>query len=154
MRIMRITRMARLNITIPDELYAALELWRGRINISKVCQEAIAKELAKLQDLPRQAVELETLVERLRDEKTRADKAFFAQGVSDAIAWTRGAPYQELRLCGEYGEPAGRAPDRWPGALQRALRRHASDATFDEAAYAEGWLAGVAEVWQRVKDKV
>ena len=154
MRIMRIIHMARLNITIPDELYAALEMWRGRINISKVCQEAIAKELAKLQDLPRQAVELDTLVDRLREEKATSDKAFFAQGVSDAIAWARGAPYQELRLCGEHGQHEGRGRDRWPEALQRALRRYASDPTFDEAAYAQGWLAGVSEVWQRVKDKV
>lgn len=154
MRIMRIIHMARLNITIPDELYAALEMWRGRINISRVCQEAIAKELAKLQDLPRQAAELETLVDRLREEKATADRAFFAQGVSDGIAWARGASYQELRLRGERDQPDWRVQDSWPDALRRSARRYASDPVFDEETYAKGWLAGVAEVWQRVKDKV
>lgn len=69
--------MARLNITISDELYAALQTWRDRINISKICQEAIAKEVAKLEDLPRQAVELETLIDRLREEKAQSDKTYF-----------------------------------------------------------------------------
>ncbi len=95
--------MAQLNITIPDELYAALQTWRGRINISKIFQKAIAREIAKLEDLPRQAAELEVIVDRLREEKARSEKAYFAQGVSDGITWARGAPYQELRLWREPG---------------------------------------------------
>lgn len=142
--------MARLNITIPDELYRALEKWRDRLNISRLCQEAIAREVAKLEDLPRQAAELETLVERLRQEKALAERFWFAQGVTDGIAWTRGASYGELRLWGE----TGRLEPPEPEALQSALRRYRGDPAFEGETYRQGWAAGVKEVWQRVKDKV
>lgn len=146
--------MARLNITIPDELYRALGRWRSRVNISRVCQEAIAREVAKLEELPRAATELEALVERLRREKAGADQFWFAQGVTEAIAWTRDAPYEELRRWGEAGgEEAPRLADGCRG-LQNALRRYRQDPAFAKKTYVEGWVAGAREVWQRVKDKV
>ncbi len=145
--------MARLNITIPDELYTALEPWRDHINISKVCQEALTREVAKLNDLPRQAAELAALVERLQQEKAHAEKFAFGQGLTDSVAWARGASYAELRRWGELGKTgAARASDN--GALEAALRRHRDDPGFDERAYREGWMMGIKEVWQRVRDKV
>ena len=146
--------MARLNITIPDELYAALEPWRDRLNVSKVCQEALAREVAKLNDLPRQAAELAALVERLRQEKAHAEKFAFAQGVTDGVAWARGASYGELRRWGEVGGAAGPSAGDDERALQAALGRYRDDSAFDERTYREGWRAGIEEVWQRVRDKV
>lgn len=146
--------MPRLNITVPDDLYEALEKWRDRLNISKICQEAIAREVAKLEDLPRQAVELEALVERLRQEKAHVEKFYFAQGVTDGIAWARGASYVELQRCGESGRLEQPARDDRAKALEHALRRYRQDPAFDEQTYLEGWRAGVREVWRRVKDKV
>lgn len=153
MRIMRIP-MARLNITIADELYDALEKWRDRLNISRVCQEAIAREVAKLEELPRAAAELEALVERLHQEKAVTERFWFAQGVTDGIAWTRGAPYAELRRWGELGAVDQAGDDGGSRALETARRRYAKQADFDDKALMEGWLAGVREVWQRVKDRV
>jgi len=146
--------MPRLNITIPDELYAALEPWRDRINISKICQEALTQEIAKLNDLPRQAAELAALVERLQREKAHAEKFAFAQGVTDGVAWARGASYAELRRWGELGETAAGSAGGADGALQAALRRYRDDPAFDERTYRQGWTMGIEEVWQRVRDKV
>lgn len=145
--------MARLNITIPDELYAALAPWRDHINISKVCQEALAREVAKLNDLPRQAAELAALVERMQQEKANAEKFAFGQGLTDSIAWARGASYAELRRWGEFGEN-GAAPAGGTGVLEASMERHRNEPSFDERAYREGWVMGVKEVWQRVRDKV
>lgn len=144
--------MPRLNITIPDELYIALEPWRDRINISKVCQDALAREVAKLNDLPRQAAELAALVERLQQEKAHAEKFAFAQGLTDSVTWARGASYAELRRWGELGETA--ASGGGDGPLQAALRRHRDDPAFEERPYRQGWVMGIEEVWQRVRDKV
>lgn len=41
--------MARLNLTIPDSLYNRLERLRDRVNVSKVCAVALAKELDMLE---------------------------------------------------------------------------------------------------------
>ena len=145
--------MARLNITIPDDLYAALEPWRDQINISKVCQDALAREIAKLNDLPRQAAELTALVERMQQEKASAEKFAFAQGLTDSVAWARGASYTELKRWGEHdATDHPRAGDN--GALETDLQRHRNDPAFDEQAYRQGWVMGAREVWQRVRDKV
>lgn len=145
--------MARLNITIPDDLYAALEPWRDQINISKVCQDALAREVAKLNDLPRQAAELTALVERMQQEKASAEKFAFAQGLTDSVAWARGASYTELKRWGELdAADHPRAGDN--GALETDLQRHRNDPAFDEQAYRQGWVMGAREVWQRVRDKV
>lgn len=145
--------MARLNITIPDELYAALQPWRDHINISKVCQEALAREVAKLNDVPRQAAELAVLVERMQQEKAHAEKFAFAQGLTDSVTWARGASYAELRRWGEFGEKAA-SRGGIDGALQDALQRYRVDTSFDEQSYRQGWVTGIGEVWERVRDKV
>ncbi len=41
--------MANLTITISDELYTRMEQWRDRINISQVCEKALAKETHRLE---------------------------------------------------------------------------------------------------------
>ena len=41
--------MARLNITVPDELYERIEKWRERLNLSRICQDAIGREIDKLE---------------------------------------------------------------------------------------------------------
>ena len=145
--------MARLNITIPDELYAALEPWRDHINISRVCQEALAREVAKLNDLPRQAAELTALIERMQQEKAHGEKFAFAQGLTDSVAWARAASYAELRLWGELGEK-GASRAKGHGPLQDELGRYRDDPSFDEQSYRHGWVTGIGEVWERVRDKV
>jgi predicted CopG family antitoxin len=143
--------MARLTISIPDELHRSLERFRERLNISKVCQEALAKEIAKLEQLPRGALELEEMVERLRDEKAAADKHWFAQGVTDGISWTHGAAYPELLAAADPTSPLRKAGQ---AAVRAGIQRRRRSAGFDEASYVAGWRTAAAEVWARVKETV
>jgi hypothetical protein len=124
--------MARLNITISDELYKALEQRRDHLNLSKICQEAIVREVTKLKELPRAATELEALVVRLQQEKDHTETSWFAQGVTEDVAWARGAPYSELRFWGERKalEPLSR--EDGARALQTASRQYRNDLTFDK----------------------
>ena len=41
----------KLTITIPDKLGERLELWRDRMNISKVCADAIEEEIGRLESI-------------------------------------------------------------------------------------------------------
>jgi post-segregation antitoxin (ccd killing protein) len=41
--------MPNLTISISDELYTRMEQWRDRINISQVCEKALAKETHRLE---------------------------------------------------------------------------------------------------------
>ena len=79
-------RIARVNITMPDELYAQAK--RAGLNISQVAQRAVAGELgrlAKIAELDAYLAELEvqlgpTSESERAEAKTWADKALGASG--------------------------------------------------------------------------
>ena len=57
--------MPRLNITIPDELHQRLARWRDRVNVSRICQESITRELDKLEELPAEVQAMQRALARL-----------------------------------------------------------------------------------------
>lgn len=76
--------MARLNITIPDGLYARLEQLRDRINLSKVCATALEKEVTMLEGQP--AItdpRIAQLLQRLQSTRER----WHQRGYEDGIEW-------------------------------------------------------------------
>lgn len=76
--------MARLNITIPDALYARLEQLRDRINLSKVCAIALEKEVTMLEGQPNITdPRIARLVQRLQSMRER----WYQRGYDDGIQW-------------------------------------------------------------------
>ena len=143
--------MARLNITVPDEMYERLERWRDHVNLSRVCQEAIARELDKLEELPAELQRMKQALSRLGQEKSKVEKTCFRKGVYDALEWAREAEYPQLKRWGEQaaGGDALNAVLRGPAAQVAAA--HATDPAWEPLPYAEGWIAGVRQFWDRAK---
>jgi ribosome modulation factor len=76
--------MARLNITLPDELYARLEQHRDRINLSKVCATALGKEITMLEGQPPITdPRIAQLLQRLQSTRER----WHQRGYEDGIGW-------------------------------------------------------------------
>jgi hypothetical protein len=76
--------MARLNITIPDALYARLEQLRDRINLSKVCATALEKEVTMLEGQPNITdPRIARLLQRLQSMRER----WYQRGYDDGIQW-------------------------------------------------------------------
>lgn len=76
--------MARLNITIPDVLYARLEQLRDRINLSKVCATALEKEVTMLEGQPPITdPRIARLLQRLQGTRER----WYQRGYEDGIQW-------------------------------------------------------------------
>src|SRR5690349_16319221 len=88
--------MARLNITIPDALYERLEELRDRINLSKVCANALEKEVAMLERQPNITdPRIAQLLKRLQGTKER----WYQRGREDGIQWAvETATRDELHL--------------------------------------------------------
>ncbi len=88
--------MARLNITVPDPLYARLERLRDRINISKVCANALEKEIAMLEG--RRTItdpRIAQLLQRLQSTHER----WHQRGHEDGMQWAiEIATRQELQM--------------------------------------------------------
>ncbi len=76
--------MARLNITLPDVLYARLEQLRDRINLSKVCAIALEKEVTMLEGQPTITdPRIAQLLQRLQNTRER----WYHRGYEDGITW-------------------------------------------------------------------
>jgi hypothetical protein len=76
--------MARMNISIPDPLYERLDRLRDRINASKVCAGALAKELDMIEGRTAPAdPDLERLVQRLLSSRER----WYGRGREDGKRW-------------------------------------------------------------------
>jgi hypothetical protein len=76
--------MARLNITLPDVLYARLEQLRDRINLSKVCAIALEKEVTMLEGQPPITdPRIAQLLQRLQSTRER----WYQRGHEDGIQW-------------------------------------------------------------------
>lgn len=76
--------MARLNITVPDVLYARLEQLRDRINLSKVCATALEKEVIMLEGHPPITdPRIARLLQRLQSTRER----WHQRGYEDGIQW-------------------------------------------------------------------
>ena len=76
--------MARLNITLPDTLYARLEQLRDRINLSKVCALALEKEVTMLEGQPNISdPRIARLLQRLQSTRER----WHQRGSEDGLQW-------------------------------------------------------------------
>jgi hypothetical protein len=76
--------MARLNITLPDMLYARLEQLRDRINLSKVCALALEKEVMMLEGQPNITdPRIARLLQRLQSTRER----WHQRGSEDGLQW-------------------------------------------------------------------
>ena len=73
--------MARLNITLPDVLYARLEQLRDRINLSKVCATALEKEVMMLEGQPNITdPRIAQLLQRLQSTRERWHQRGYEDG--------------------------------------------------------------------------
>ncbi|MGQ0847743.1 MAG: hypothetical protein ACT4OP_01240 [Actinomycetota bacterium] len=136
-------------MSVPLELHDRLEKWRDRLNISRVCQEALERELRRLEELPDDAKALSGLVDRLAREKADGETQWFAQGVSDGMTWARGAAYIDLKAAAETGSTSPVA-----SAIRKGKSSHAKVVGFDDDSYVAGWKFAASEVWRRVKTKI
>jgi hypothetical protein len=143
--------MARLTVSVPQDLHERLDRWRENINISRICQEALERELRRLEELPQDAIVLGDMVRRLSAEKADGDRQWFSQGVSDGMTWARGAAYVDLKsvaMSSVDGSPGAKA------AVRKGATVHRSQPGFDTDAYESGWRFAAAEIWRRVEAKL
>jgi hypothetical protein len=165
--------VARINLTIPDSLYERLELVRDRVNVSKVCATALAKELDML-DTTTSAPEdqrVQRLVQRVLRQRENRDR-WYLRGKQDGADWAADrASVDELGMmdeqwsdesiaeCSELDEidedeyptlNAQELLDKWI-ATDRKDSIHVRDADVDWHAYLQGWFHGARDLWRNAK---
>lgn len=146
--------MARLNITVPDELYDRVEKWRDRVNLSRICQDAIARELEKLELVPEDVHEMQKALSRLGEQKAKVERSCFRKGVYDGLEWAREADYPVLKRWGEQLQGDAVWEEVLRGPASGKVATHGGEDDWHAQPYAEGWMAGVQQFWNRAKRRL
>lgn len=98
---------ARINISVPDELHRELEQFRDRLNISEVCQDALRREVVRMQPPDGSLDVTDDIIDRLRTEKEEFERDSRERGFQTGLEWARRAKFRDLRMWGEREIPSG-----------------------------------------------
>lgn len=150
----RLKALARLNITVPDELYERIERWRERLNLSRICQDAIAREIDKLELVPEDVRRMQQALSRLGEQKAKVERACFRKGVYDGLEWAREADYPLLKRWGEQPAAMEAIEEVLRGPAAATAARHSEADDWHPEPYGEGWIAGVQQFWERAKKRL
>ena len=97
--------MARkITISVPDELYEKMKLWKSLLNFSRIFQLAVSGIIQKKEALTskiRNETDLTSIVARLRKEKIDHEFNVTEWGRKDGLEWCKTAHYSEIQyaLC-------------------------------------------------------
>ncbi len=150
--------MARISISIPDELMAKLEPLKEGINISQLCREALERRIDAYERASKrngQELDIEGLVQRLREESALVEGKFELLGRENAAEWLSAASYLEFKNLAEADNSSNMHKYKLPRAAFRTMKRNMAqaNATCDgvqAVAYKTAWLDYVRAVWSQV----
>lgn len=162
--------MAKITISVPDELYEKMQEWKESLNFSKVFQNAVSGMIQKKEALTskiRNEMDFPSIVDRLKKEKIDFELNVKEWGKKDGIEWCKTAHYHELQYALSWIAPY-KNPDQdeelgdyFSYMFKKykkqitASGKKAQDAVIDfSEKYLKGWKEGVELFWKEVKDKL
>jgi hypothetical protein len=148
-----------VTISIPNDLkrHLADPKIRKSFNVSRVCQEALRREVSRLLNLPTQLAQMEAVLLRLRNERDQVDDEWFAIGSAAARDWVEHeAPYAQLRLLGQTSldnrlQMLRHTP---PDSLTRLIERHGQTPGFSKEGFLAGWASTVGVMWEVIRENL
>lgn len=148
--------MPRLTISIPYDLRQRLSDPRAKkyINISRICQNALDREVRRITQLPSELERFDLLISRMRDERQKNFDLWFIKGAEAARDWVENeAPYAMLRQFGEAKQDRciSLLRDAAPPGLLLQLASHRKTSGFSEKSYLEGWAHMTGLLWDLVE---
>ena len=154
--------MARISISVPDELMARMNPVKDGLNISQLCRDAIERRVSAYEATANhrdEELDLEGLILRLREERELAEGKFQKLGKKNAAAWLRTASFFEIRSIGEADLPSDVPKYRLPRSAFGMMKRNMEEgkASYDgvqAVVYKTAWVDYVRAVWSDVVDRL
>jgi post-segregation antitoxin (ccd killing protein) len=152
---------ARLNITIPDELHERLQAVKDiqpSLNVSAICQEAI-EMMVKLAETRRSAgSKRERAVQRLNLQLRLRQKEWYCKGKEDGLNEAPALNYEDFSVVIELSNTAIN-PFHMIAVREpfRSVEKSATKLDCPQpmrVAYYAGWMDGVLEFWNDIKDEL
>ncbi len=168
----------RINISIPGELNERMSHFKDRLNMSRICQEAIA-HVVRLEEIKAKAIpDIDSLAARLKEEKMQYGKDFiekgFECGIKDAYGMSLDT-FLEIQFFRE-GDYLGKLAQNQMCTYEdmfsfasKKTEKSLEDLENDNYAgdkwgletmlqptkfFVSGWLKGVGHIWDKVKPEV
>ena len=157
--------MARkITLTVPDALYHKIDRWRSGFNLSRIFQDAVSDAIRKKEEFQKRMGEetpLNDVIARLKKEKESWEDRLSTQAEKAGTFWASKAHYEELIMA--VNTSLDQVPEiphvqkqisetlhqlsQFPEALNDCLESMKSTVQ-------EGWLKGVQNFWETVRDKI
>lgn len=154
----------KVTVSIPDLLYEKMEQWRASFNLSKMLQEAVAEAIQKKEDFQkrlREDLDLNQIIERLRQEKRQSEGDYHETGRQDGLNWAKSAHYDDLiyAINWEAFEEAEDDPVLGPYFAEKKVARRPRPSEGQASPnlfrlYLSGWQSGVGQFWEEVREKI
>ena len=151
----------RVNISIPDILYERLQAVKDKINVSRLCQEALISEV-QIAEL-RPSGDEEAIIARLQEEKKQYHQEYYDYGKKEGLKDAQNLSFSDFKVLDKISEEVARNSGSEIGATLdktfawvRKVEEELSDKDrfFDSSLYWNGWVDGALEFWDGIKDKV
>ena len=155
----------RINISVSDELYEKMQAFKKRLNISKLCQNAIlrAVKLEELRDQTR--MEIDKLAVSFNKEREEYGRKFREEGFRDGTRDAFSCDFQWMYSISMHQD--AETPEKLceMGATRETIEKVENQKLetdldfficFDhiKGFYFKGWLEGFLDVWERVTQKM
>lgn len=150
-----------MNITIPDELHERLQAVKDvqpSLNVSAICQEAIEMTLRLAESRKRAVSKRERAIARLNLQIRRGQKEWYSKGKENGLNDAPDLNYEDfsvvIELCNTAIDPL------YIIAVEEHLRSVEKSAAQLKCpqpmkiAYYAGWIDGVLEFWNEIKDRL
>jgi hypothetical protein len=154
----------KITLSIPDLLHEKLEEWRASFNLSKMFQEALTDAIHKKEEFQKRFAEdfdISDVVKRLKQEKFDWETNFYKKGKKEGIKWAKTAHYKDLLYVLGINDTYQLISDPVLNTYfenlyaSSELQIYADCESVDhEQRFMQGWLDGVCDLWDQVKEKL
>lgn len=160
-RVYIVCMTARLNITIPDELQERLQAAKEiqpDLNVSAICQEAIEMKVRLVEIRQSAGSKREQAIERLNLQIRSGQREWYSKGKEDGLDNAPDLNYEDFCVVTELSSTAI-DPLHMVGVQERCRTVEKSTAKLEcphpmRLAYYAGWMDGVLEFWNDIKDEL
>lgn len=162
--IMILTMSERITLTVPDDLYARIQVVKGKLNMSAVFQKAIEKAVA-LEEIEMKALSTkEKVIERLRVERQKSEQDWFDCGKSDGLRDAENLSYDDFEQLWDLYESKyelerhnlwiklNQFPEDFHELLKERMEGYSPKP--NKESYLAGWIDGVTDFWDEIKGEI
>ena len=154
--------MARISVSVPEELLARLEPVKEQIDVRQVCRDALERRIQAFErasTVKADSLDLEALIERLRDERGLVEGRFEELGRHNAETWLGTAAYLELKAVNETNGALRIETYRLPASSFKTMKRDMEKERVSvegpqAVTYKTAWLDQVRTVWTQVIEQL